>query len=82
MKFEIRTAANGVILRVEHDGPDAATEEVVWQEREDDEVEAFADFLRHLLDHYGPTTNRYSPKRIYIRVEPGDKYEQRENTET
>lgn len=31
--------------------------------------------LRHLLDHYGPSTSRYSPKRIYVLVEPGDKYE-------
>lgn len=75
MKFEIRHAANGVILRVETDAPDAAVDEVIYQEREDDEIEAFADFLRHILDHYGPTTSRYSAKRIHIVVEPGDKYE-------
>ncbi len=75
MKFEIRRADNGVILQVEDDTPDSTIEEVVWQEREDDEVEAFADFLRYLVDHYGPSTGRYSPKRIYVRVEPGDKYD-------
>lgn len=82
MKFEIRRATNGAILRVETDAPEAATDEVVYQEWEEDEIEAFADFLRHLLDHYGPTTSRYSAKRIYVVVEPGDKYEppeQREN---
>ncbi len=75
VKFEIHHAANGVILRIEDDAPDAAAEDVVYQEREDDEIEAFAEFLRHLLDHYGPATSRYSPKRIHVVVEPGDKYE-------
>ena len=75
MKFEIRHAANGIILRVEDSETDEVPGEVVYQEREDDEIEAFADFLRHLVDHYGPTTNRYSPKRIHVVVEPGDKYE-------
>lgn len=75
MKFKIRHVTNGAILRVETDAPDAEVDEVVYQEREDDEIEAFADFLRHLLDHYGPTTSRYSAKRINVVVEPGDKYE-------
>lgn len=75
MKFEIRRAQNGVVLRVEPDYPDADPEEVVYQEREDDEIEAFAHFLRYLVDHYGPNTSRYSPKRIHVRVEPGDKFE-------
>jgi hypothetical protein len=75
MKFEIRSVRNGAVLRVEPDYPDAESEEVVYQESDTDEIEAFADFLRYLVDHYGPTTSRYSPKRIYIRVEPGDKIE-------
>jgi len=74
MKFEIRRVQNGAVLRVESEGEDSG-EEIVYQEQEDYEIEAFADFLRHLVDHYGPTTSRYSPKRISIRVEPGDKYE-------
>ncbi len=73
MKFEIRHVANGVILRVEDQAPDASPAEVVYQEREDDEIEAFAEFLRHVLDHYGPSTSRYSAKRIHVVVEPGDK---------
>ncbi|MCX6924077.1 MAG: hypothetical protein NT154_12840 [Verrucomicrobia bacterium] len=81
MKFAIRRVQNGAVLRVEPDHPDAETEEVVYQEREDDEIEAFADFLRHLVDHYGPHTSRYSTKRIYIRVEPGDKLEPPANSE-
>jgi len=74
MKFEIRRVQNGIVLRVEADSEEGA-DELVYQERESDDVEAFADFLRELTDQYGPTTSRYSPKRVYIRVEPGDKYE-------
>lgn len=74
MKFEIRRVTNGAILRVETDAPDTPPDEVVYQEREEDEIEAFAEFLRHLLEHYGPVTSRYSPKRIHIVVEPGDKF--------
>ena len=73
MKFEIRGANNGVILRIDIDGEEA--QEIVYQEREGGEIEAFADFLRTIVDDFGPTTSRYSPKRIYIRVEAGDKYE-------
>lgn len=74
MRFEIRRVQNGAVLRVELDYPDAEAQEVVYQEIEQDEVEAFADFLHYLVEHYGPQTSRYSPKRIYIRVEPGDKF--------
>ena len=75
MKFEIRRVQTGAVLRVEPNHPDAETEEVVFQENETGEVEAFADFLRYLVDHYGRQTSRYSPKLIYVSVEPGDKYE-------
>jgi hypothetical protein len=75
VKFEIRSVKNGAVLRVEPDYPDAEVEEIVYQESETDEIEAFADFLRFLDEHYGPATSRYSPKRIHVTVEPGDKYE-------
>lgn len=74
MKFEIRRVQNGAVLRIESEDEDSG-EEIVYQEQEDAETEAFADFLRHLVEHYGPTTSRYSPKRISIRIDPGDKYE-------
>ena len=74
MIFEIRRVQNGAVLRVEMDGADSG-EEIVYQEQEDAEIEAFADLLRHLVDHYDPTTSRSAPKRISIRVEPGDKYD-------
>ena len=75
MKFEIRRTKNGALLRVEYDHPEGETEEICYQEAEDNEVEAFADFLRILNEYYGPSTSRYSAKRIYILVKPGDKHE-------
>lgn len=76
MIFEIRRAQNGYILKVrdKESGP-AKCREIVYQERHDDEIECFADFLQYLNEEYGPSTNRYSAKRIYINVAPGDKYE-------
>jgi hypothetical protein len=73
MKFEIRHAQNGAILRVEHDYPEGEIEEICYQETDGGEIEAFADFLRYLNENYGPSTSRYSPQRIYISVKPGDK---------
>jgi hypothetical protein len=81
MKFEIRRTKNGAILRVEHDNPEGETEEICYQETEHADIEAFADFLRFLDEHYGPTTGRYSPKRIYIVVKPGDKHPDFDNEE-
>lgn len=75
MKFEIRRVRNGAVLRVEPEIPDEEAKEIVYQETETGEIEAFADFLRLLLEHYGPTTSRYSPRRIRIVIEPGDKFE-------
>ena len=76
MRFEIRHATNGWILRGEApltEGVEAI--EVISQEKYEDEVECFADFLRVLNEKFGPSTSRHSPKRIFIRVEPGDKPE-------
>jgi hypothetical protein len=81
VKVEIRHVQNGAVLRVESETPAEEAQEIVYQETETDEIEAFADFLRFLFDHYGPTTNRYSPKRIRIVVEPGDKFEPLGNPE-
>jgi hypothetical protein len=80
--LKIRPVANGAILKVETDLPDTPPEEVVYQELEDAEIEAFAEFLRYLNEHYGPSTSRYSPKRIHVVVEPGDKFEPAKNANT
>jgi len=62
MIFEMRGAKNGYILKASWTAEKTGdAEEVVFQEKYDDE--------------YGPSTSRYSPKRTYVRVEPGDKYE-------
>lgn len=74
MKFEIRRVKNGAVLRVEYDYPEGEFEEIAYQKTGDGEIEAFADFLRLLNENYGPSTSRYSRKRIYINVEPGDKH--------
>jgi hypothetical protein len=77
MTFSLRPVVNGLILEV-RDIPEGGgeVEEVVYQERYDDEVSGFAEFLRYLSEQYGPSTSRYSSKRIYIEVRPGDKYEE------
>lgn len=75
MKFEIRSVQNGVVLKVDHGLDDGESEEIVYQETDSNEVESFADFLNFLNGHYGPSASRYSPKRIRITVEPGDKWQ-------
>jgi TolB-like protein len=72
MTAEVRRANNGFILKAKTYAHPAG--EIVCAQRHEDEVECFADFLRVLDEHLGPATSRYSEKRIYIRVEPGDKF--------
>ncbi len=38
-------------------------------------MEAFVELLWRVTDLIGPTTSRYSPHRIKISFEPGDKYD-------
>ena len=76
MRFEIRHAKNGWILNAEVPSSEGVeVNEVVCQEKYDNDIECFADFLRVLDEEFGPSTSRYSPKRLYIRVEPGDKHD-------
>lgn len=74
MEFKMRSAKNGWILK-DDEGNELVHADPVDTYGDHDEVEAFADFLYTIAEHYGPSTSRYSPKRIYIRIEPGDKYE-------
>ncbi|KKL72955.1 hypothetical protein LCGC14_2079750 [marine sediment metagenome] len=67
MKFEIKSATNGFILKCEDDSE-------LYVHQESDEVEVFADFLRLLCDAYGPQDGRYEAQRIHILVRPGDKH--------
>lgn len=74
MRFEIKRAKNGYIVSC-----DSEEEPMVFQALDDelDEVDAWARFLWELTDHYGPDAcrSRYSAKRVYIEVRPGDKYD-------
>jgi hypothetical protein len=74
MRFEIKHAKNGYIVYCDSD-----EEPLVFQEvsEELEEVEAWACFLRELTFLYGPDMcrSRYSAKRIYVDVRPGDKHE-------
>ena len=64
--FTIERANNGFIISVDEDTS-------VYSEICDNEVHAFAEFLRYLDDNYGPMTSRYSEERIYISIDKGDK---------
>lgn len=70
MKFEIRRAKNGWIL----EGLDPENPSAVVGVEAEDEHESFADFLREICQHYGPTDSKYSLKRIRIAVLPGRDY--------
>jgi len=82
MKIEIRHVRNGAVLRIEPEQTGDEAEEFVYQESESAGIDAFVDFLQLLLDHYGPTASRYSPKRIHIIIGPGDKYEPSSNQDS
>jgi hypothetical protein len=76
--IKTRHVKNGVLVEVSCDGD--ISEYVATRGNEDsfssiepDETEAFAYLLRILNEAYGPSTGRYSPKRIFIKIEPGDK---------
>lgn len=73
MHFEIKRAKNGCIVQCDSDEYPMVFQEI--SEDVLDEVDAWAMFLRELTDCYGPSTSRYSPKRIYVEVKPGDKFE-------
>ena len=72
----IAPARNGWVLTITSSQDDEPEMAVYQQSYEhEDDVEAFADLLWFLNDEYGPVTSRYSPKRIVIRIEPGDKHD-------
>ena len=52
MKFEIRPAKNGIVLKVDHGDEGEEPEEIVYQESDGNEIEAFADFLHFINDHW------------------------------
>ena len=70
MHFKIKRAKNGYIIQC-----NSEESPTVFQEISDgildDEVDAFASFLRHLNFEYGPSSNKYSRKRIFVDIRPG-----------
>jgi len=74
LRFEIKEVSNGILVEAKYLHDDDATgEQLVCQSIEDNEIEAFAAFLRLLDENYGPMSSRYSDRRIYITVAAGDK---------
>ena len=75
MKFEFIRASNGLVLEISQEGMEI--DRIIYQEsdNEDQEIERFKDFLCELVDSFGPPTSRYSKKRTYVTIEPGDKHE-------
>jgi len=71
VKCELKFARNGWILEYEVNGE---LQQYVMEEGAD-EVDAFKNFLQIVDEQLGPTSSRYSEKRIYINAFPGDKCE-------
>lgn len=71
--FRVGEAANGYIVESRDASMLAVFEAGEYDEN--GEVDCFVNLLRFILEQHGPSTSRYSAKRIYIEVRPGDKYE-------
>ena len=70
MKFEMTNALNGWVLKCE----DSDSETMIVGAETEDEIECFRDFLTAIDENYGPTTSKYSPKRIRILCLPGNSF--------
>lgn len=68
-RVTITRCQNGWIVESSADGP------FVFGSSDDDEVEDFIEVLWEVNAQIGPTTSRWSPKRVSIEVRPGDKWE-------
>jgi len=72
----IKSALNGWLIEyhVDKDQTDRYVFSHDDASGEEQEVKAFAGLLRTLNNLVGPSTSRYSEHRIYVDVQPGDKY--------
>lgn len=79
MKVCIESADNGYIVRLLGDAEVCESILIYAYDEFTDcrkqEVETFASALRAVERFIGPATSRHSEARVYVRVEPGDKYE-------
>lgn len=75
MSLVIKMVMNGWILE-DHSDPELVRIQVFeGGDSEEDEVKAMQQLIYTINDLVGPTTSRYSKHRIYVRIEPGDKFE-------
>lgn len=78
--IKIEIVENGWLITDETnpDGPRKLViecNEVVTINPSQETMEAFCGLLWRVNDLIGPTTSRYSPHRLKISLEPGDKYD-------
>ena len=68
--YDIYDVNTGIMIRKE-----------VFEDIEDElgDIDSLVDALRFIEDQIGPSTSRYSKKRVKISIEPGDKYEEIED---
>ncbi len=76
MTISIKKADNGYIIRHFDDELGKETNVVIEQRdnSEEEEIETFRSMLWELNEIMGPSTSRYSAKRISITTIPGDKH--------
>ena len=73
MKITIEQVSNGWLLHYLDDADSPVTTCYELTEL-GSQVAPFKYLIYDILDLMGPSTSRYSPERIEIRVVPGDKY--------
>lgn len=72
VNYKITSVDNGHMIEVTDDVNEEPTI-LVAREDDEDETSSFVSFLNDILNRFGPSTGRYSEKRIRIVVLPGDK---------
>lgn len=70
MKCEIKRVKNGWIFTYQ----DPENDEIIVGEETDDEAECFVSFLRTINEYFGPSSSKYSVKRVRILAMPGSDY--------
>ena len=76
-RLKFRLAKNGYVVSFKECGE---TQYIVGVES-NDEVDGFIDFLREVEDRFGPTSSKYSPKRVAMLWVPGNDFEPHEYDE-
>lgn len=79
-EIRIRVTDNGYILEHWEKNEEGFWEVVATHvfengDTESDDLQAFIRLVYALSDSIAPTTGRYSPERLVVKTEPGDKYE-------